>query len=166
MSWMNQIGDLASKYAEGALSGDAENDFDQVARDAPKDKLTGGIAAALRSDQTPPLGQLVSQVFGQASGDQKAGILNTLMGAIGPALLPQILNQVGLGNLAGLLGGGNISPQQVEQVPADAVGRMAERAQEENPNVIESLSGFLSGNPGLMKSLGGGALGAIMSRLG
>jgi len=168
MSFMDQIGGLVGKYTggQGGNHADAENDFDQVAQNAPRDMLSGGIANALRSDETPGIGQIVSQVFGRASGDQKAGILNAIMSAAGPAIVKQVLDQVGLGNLAGMFGGGRVSPREAEQVPPDAAGQIAERAQQENPNVVDHLSGFLSGNPGLMKSLGGGALGAVMSRMG
>jgi hypothetical protein len=162
---MNQVGGLLSKYAGGA-TGSENEDFDQVAQHAPKDMLTSGIAAALKSDGTPPLGQAISQVFANSSGDQKAGILNTIIAAVGPGLIQQVLQSLNLGSLAGMLGGGNVSPQQAEQVPPHAVEQIAEQAQAQNPGIVDQLSGYLAGNPGLMKSLGGGALSAVMSRMG
>ena len=40
-----------------------------------------GLAAAFRSDQTPPFGQMVSRLFSQSGGQQQAGLLNTLLAA-------------------------------------------------------------------------------------
>ncbi|MEJ7711337.1 MAG: hypothetical protein WKF84_16110 [Pyrinomonadaceae bacterium] len=54
-----------------------------------------GLAEAFRSDQTPPFGNMLGQLFGQSNGPQRASILNTLISLAGPALLSQVLNQRG-----------------------------------------------------------------------
>jgi hypothetical protein len=56
--------------------------FDQVAQAVPSATLAEGLTAVFRSDQTPAFGQLVSGLFGQSSGDQKAGILNQLLSSV------------------------------------------------------------------------------------
>jgi hypothetical protein len=163
---MDQIGGVLQQYAGGAAGANADADFDAVAQHAPHGDMASAIAGALQSNETPPIAQIVSQVFGSASGAQKAGILNTLLSAAGPAIIQQVLQRFNLGNLAGMLGNGQVDPQQAEQFPAEAVGQIAEQAHQENPNIMNELSGFLSGNPALLKSLGGPALSAVMSRLG
>src|SRR4051812_24905340 len=57
MDWMQELGGVLGRY-EGATASNppesAHEDFDQVARAAPKTDLAQGLAAAFRSDQTPP----------------------------------------------------------------------------------------------------------------
>ena len=51
---------------------------DQLSREAPKDQLGAGVADALRSDQTPELGDTLSNLFANASPQDRADILNML----------------------------------------------------------------------------------------
>ena len=51
---------------QGALTGaNPEQHFDQVAQNASTGELGAGLAAAMRSDQTPDFGTMVGQMFGQ-----------------------------------------------------------------------------------------------------
>jgi hypothetical protein len=61
--------------------------FDQVAKQASTDELGAGLAAAMRSDQTPAFGNMVGQMFGQSSSTQQAGVLNQILATLGPAAL-------------------------------------------------------------------------------
>ena len=45
--------------------------------------LGNGVAAAFRSDATPPFGQMIGDLFGQPSPQQRAGILNQIVQALG-----------------------------------------------------------------------------------
>lgn len=108
MDWMNQIGGLLQQYQGGNANQEPDavhNDFDQVAQSAPTSALANGIAGAFRSDQTPPFAQMAGQLFSNASGEQRAGLLNTLIGAAGPAVVSQVLGGGGAGGLGQLLGG-------------------------------------------------------------
>ena len=53
--------------------------------------LAEGLAHAFKSDQTPPFEQMVSGLFGQSNPDQKAGLLNQLLAALGPGGVAQVL---------------------------------------------------------------------------
>ena len=46
--------------------------------------MRAGIADALRSDDTPPLGEMVSSIFSRANPQQQAGMLNQILGSLGP----------------------------------------------------------------------------------
>ena len=95
-----------------------EQDYSQVAQTAPQSHLASGLAEAFRSSETPPFGQMLGTLFGNSNGQQRAGILNTLLGALGPGMLAS----GGLSSLAGLLrGGNNVTPEQAEQVPPETV---------------------------------------------
>lgn len=109
MDWMNQIGGLLQQYQGGNANQEPDavhNDFDQVTQNAPPSALANGIAGAFRSDQTPPFAQMAGQLFSNASGSQRAGLLNTLISAAGPAVVSQVLGGGGGGGLGQMLGGG------------------------------------------------------------
>ena len=95
------LGGLLQKYLNvpaGQTAPGAEQHFDQVAQHAPPEVLGQGISDALRSDATPPLGQMVGDVYSKASPDQQAGMLNQIL-----ASLPQgALSSLGGGALSSL----------------------------------------------------------------
>src|SRR5437764_1440698 len=160
MSWLQQIGGLLQQYSgmsPAQAPPDVHNDFQQVAQAAPPQTIANSLAAAIRSNQTPPFGQMVSQMFGQSDPNQRAGLLNTLMGAAGGGAIP--------GVLSGLLGGGQVTPQQANQVPPQAIQQYAAQAAQQNPGIIDTVSGFYSQHPTLVKSLGAGAVAMMLSHM-
>ncbi len=165
MAWMGAVGNLLKNYEggnSGAATESATQDFSQVAQHAPPSAISGGLANAFRSDQTPPFGQMVSQMFSQSNGDQRAGILNHLLSAAGPGALSGGL----LGGLGSMLGGSTqVTPQQAQQVSPEAVQNLAEHAQRQDPSVVDRASEFYSQHPTLVQGLGAGALALIMSRM-
>src|ERR687887_666128 len=121
INWMNEIGELLGQYSgktDQQAPDTVNDDFDQFAQKAPRPALAGGLAEAFRSDQTPPFGEMLGHLFGQSNAPQRAGILNTLIGALGPSVMAQLASQKGASGLAGLLGSGEreVTPQQAEQV--------------------------------------------------
>ena len=169
MSWMDQLGGMLQQYANsGQPSQSTEDDFDKATQLAPRDALSGGLAEAFRSQQTPPFPNMLGQLFGNSSGMQRANILNTLLSVAGPALLSRIspsLNSQGggLGSLAGMLQQGQVTPQQAEQIPPEAVEELAREAEQRDPSVIDRVSDFYSEHPTLVKTLGAAALAVAMS---
>jgi hypothetical protein len=162
MGWMGAVSSLLKNYEGGASQQTATQDFQQVAQHAPPSAISGGLADAFRSDQTPPFGQMVSQMFSQSNGDQRAGILNHLLAAAGPGALSGGL----LGSLGSMLGGSTqVTPQQAQQVSPEAVQHLAEHAQQQDPSIIDRASEFYAQHPTLVQGLGAGALALIMSRM-
>ena len=106
------LGSLLQQYLGGnaaAPAQQAEQHFDQAAQNAPTDVLSSGLSAMFRSDQTPPFGQMAGQLFGQANPNQQAGMLNSMLAGMAPAVLAALFNRGGsgggaLGGLGGLLG--------------------------------------------------------------
>jgi uncharacterized protein with von Willebrand factor type A (vWA) domain len=143
------------------------DDFDQVTQVAPRSDIAEGLSEAFRSDQTPAFGQMVSQMFGQSSGQQRAGILNTLIRTLGPTIVAQFLAGKGAGWLSNIIKGGQteITPEQAEQVPPEAVQDMAAEAEKKDPSIIDSLSDFYSQHPTLIKTLGGAALTIALAKI-
>ncbi len=165
MSWMNNVGSLLERYNGGGAATspqNAEQDFAQVAQHAPASAMSGGIAEAFRSNQTPPFGQMISGLFSQSNGEQKSGILNHLLGAAGPSALSGGM----LGGLAGMLGGKqSVTPEQAQQVPPEHVQQLAEQAQKNDPSIVDKAGEFYSQHPTLVQGLGAGALALVMSKI-
>lgn len=164
MSWMDQLGSIVQQYSGGgaasAQAPDVHEHFDQVAQAAPQSVLADGIAGAFRSNQTPAFGEMVSNLFNQSDGTQKAGILNRLMASAGPGILAQIPG------LAGILNTGQqITPQQAQQVPAQAVQDLATHAEKTNPSIVDEVSGFYAQHPDVVKALGGLALSIALQKM-
>lgn len=170
MDWMNQLGGLLQQYA-GAGAGQApasvHSDFDQFTQTAPRSTLAEGLAAAFRSDQTPPFGRMVGQLFSQSNGQQQAGILNTLIAAAGPAVVSQVLSRGGASGLSGLLGGGQteITPAQAQQIDPEAVEEIAAQAERQDPSVVDQISSFYAQHPTLVKTLGAAALTVALAKI-
>jgi hypothetical protein len=169
MSWFDQLGGLLQQYANANQpTQSTEQDFEQAASVAPRDAMSQGLAEAFRSDQTPPFPNMLGQLFGNSSGTERANMLNTLLSMAGPALLSGALQRGGgmggaLGQLGGLLNKGQISAQDAEQIPPQAVEELAREAEQHDPRIIDRVSDFYSDHPGLVKTLGAAALAVAMS---
>jgi hypothetical protein len=170
MNWMNQISGILDQYsgagAATAPSG-VHDDFDRFAQAAPQSAVADGLAAAFRSNDTPPFPQMLGQLFGQSNGQQRAGILNTLISAIGPTVLSQIVARRGGAGLAGLLGGGQqqVSPEAAQQIPPEAVQEIAQHAEQRDPSIIDTMSGIYAAHPQLIKTLGAAALTVALAKI-
>jgi hypothetical protein len=170
MGWMDQIGGLLQQYTGAGTaqaSNTAHDDFEQLAQHAPSSALADGLAAAFRSNQTPAFGQMAAQLFSNANGQQRAGLLNTLISAAGPAIAAQLLSRGGSSGLAGLLGGGQtqVTPEQAAQVSPEAVEQLAAHAEQKDPSVIDQVSNFYSEHPTLVKTLGAAALTIALAKI-
>src|SRR5581483_4581460 len=107
-----------------------QQDYQQTAQNVPHSHLADALAAAFHSDQTPPFGQMLGTLFSNSNPQQRADLLNHLLGSVGPGLLAS--GGLGsLGGLAGLVRGGapQVSPQQASQVSPDEVKQLADQAQ-------------------------------------
>jgi hypothetical protein len=163
MDWLNDIGNILNQYSNrqpGQTPETAEQDFDRVARAAPREAVSSGLAEAFRSDQTPAFGSMLGNMFGNSNGAVKAGILNTLIAAAGPQVLSAILGRQG-----GAASQGHITPEEAERIPPDAVEQAAEEARKQDPTVIDRVSDFYAEHPTIVKTLGAAALGVAMSHL-
>ncbi len=96
MDWMSQLSGVLQQYSGAGAAPARSNvpdDFDQIAQTAPQSELADGLAAAFRSDQTPEFGKMAAQLFSNSNGQQRAGILNTLISVAGPMILSQVLSR-------------------------------------------------------------------------
>ena len=104
MGFLDRLNEFSRQMAAGQASDDdIHATYDQVAPQLPQGALADGISHTFRSDQTPPFEQMLSGLFGRSDPNQKAGLLNQILGALGPNA-GALLAQTGLGALAGSLG--------------------------------------------------------------
>src|SRR5215469_9765111 len=165
MPLLDQLSNVLKHYTGGSKQSPANVDehFDQVAQAAPQGTIAEGLSDVFRSNQPPAFGSLVGNLFSQSNGEQKAGMLNHLLGSLGPGALSQI---AGGGALASLLGGARqISPQQAQNVPPDLVEQMASHAEKADPSIVDRASSFYAQHPTLVKGLGGVAMSMVLARV-
>lgn len=152
---------------------EVERHFDEVAQSSPHEELADGLSAAFHSDQTPAFPNMAGQLFEQADPQQRAGMMNQLLGALGPSVIGSMLGR-GLGG-GGALGGilNSVLGQQQMQVDPQDAGRLtpeefqelAGHAERENPGIIDQMSRFYAKNPTLVKALGGAALAIALGKM-
>jgi len=147
-----------------AVSGGGNSpQFNQVAQDAPTDVLAKGLSAAFGSDQTPAIGNMVSQMFGQSDGAQKAGMLNQLLGALGPTVMAGLAGGV-LGKVMSP-GQTQITPEQAQQLTPQQVQDVVNHANDVHPGVADQLGQFYAQHRGLINTLGGIAATVAMMKM-
>jgi hypothetical protein len=159
MGILNQYRDVSA----GTPPPNVEQDYSQVAQSAPQSHLAGGLAEAFRSNDTPPFSQMLRTLFSNSNGEQRAGILNQLLGSVGPSLLAS----GDLSSLTALFRGGqpNVTSEQANQIPPEAVQQLAEHAEKQNPSIVDQASQFYAQHPTLVQALGAGSIALIMSHL-
>lgn len=163
--------DILQHYAQGAAAPErADQHFDQVAREAPPELVGQGIAEALRSDSTPPLSEMVGQLFGQSNPQQRAGLLNELTRSLGPTVLSSIAG----GALGRVLGGAgaavpagapSVTPAQASQITPEQASEVAAQAEAHDPSIAERIGGFYAQHPQVVKALGGVALAIALGHM-
>jgi hypothetical protein len=161
--------DILQQYTDPARAPTDRVDehFDHVARESDPRDLGHGVAAAFRSDATPPFGQMVGDLFGRSDPQQRAGILNQIIGSAGAGGLASVAG----GILGKVLGGGagntvpTITPEQASQIsPADA-SAIAEHAEKRDPTIMDRAGEFYAQHPDLVKGLGAAALAIALGRM-
>lgn len=152
--------DIFNQVVGGAS---AEQQFDKVAQEVPKDVLASGLASAFASDQTPPVGQLVGQLFANSTGVQQAGMLNQLIAALGPGAAGALAG----GALEQAAGGTpqQVTPEQASKLSPEQVQELVHQAHQSNPGIVDELAGFYAQHSTLVKSLGGAALAIAVAKI-
>jgi hypothetical protein len=168
MAWMDTVNDIIRRYS-GAAGGtaaapaDPHQDFVNVANAAPPEVTADALAHTFRSDQTPSFPEMVANLFRGSNSNQRAGLLNHLLGSIHPAALASI---PGLKGLADTLGGQqNVTPQQANQISPEQVQQAAAHAESNNPSIIDQVSRFYADHPNVLKALGGAAIATALRHI-
>lgn len=168
MAWMDEIANIVGRYT-GAAGGaatapeDPHQDFLDVAKSAPSQVTADALAHAFRSDQTPSFPEMVASLFHGSNAEQRAGLLNQLIGSVGPGVLASL---PGLSRLAGTVGSDQtITPGQADRISADEVQQAAEHAQRTDPSIVDQVSGFYAAHPTAVKALGTAAVTLVVQHI-
>jgi hypothetical protein len=153
MGWITEaVGRVLDRYTGTGASAPAEashEDYSQVAGQAPPEAVAGGLSQAFRSESTPPFPEMLANLFQHSSPDQRAGLLNHL-----------------LGSLAGAIGGGQpVTPQQAGSVAPDQVKQAAAEAERQDPSIVDQASRFYAQHPDAVKAMGGLALAIALGHI-
>lgn len=165
---MNEIASVLQNYSQGNQTGGADDvatHYNQVAQAAPPAAMAGGLAAMFRSDQTAPFAQMVSQLFSNSNGDQRANLLNTLLASgAGAGILAQLSQATGI-KLPSSPGGAPITAETAAQISPEMVQQAAAHAEQHDPSIIDRISEIYAQHPTLIKTLGAAAMGMALSHL-
>ena len=139
----------------------AAEHYDQAVAAAPPGVVSDGIATAMRSNQTPGFGQIVSQMFSHGTPDQRGGMLSSLLNSLNPNIAAAI------GGPLGSLAGSNapITAQQAAVVTPEQVQQAATQAEQHDPGIVDRMSEFYAQHTGLVKTLGSAALTIALARM-
>lgn len=143
----------------GGLGGE----FEKLRQEATGEQMGAGLADAMHSDQTPPFGDLVGQLFGNSSPGQQAGMLNRILASLGPAALSGVAGGV-LGKILAP-GQTQLTPEQASQVSPQDAAEIAAHAEKTNPGIVDEVAQFYGQHSTLINSLGMAALAFTMNRV-
>ena len=162
MGWM----DVLRQYrdAPAAPQADSLSDFEQVAREVPREDLSAGLEEAFRSEQTPPMEQMMSRLFQHSNPDQRAGFLNHMLGGLGPSALSMMGGSAA--DLVRRAARTNtpITPEEAQNIPPQDVEAIGQAARN-NPSLLQRASQFYAQHPQVVQMLGQAALGVAMSAM-
>lgn len=167
MNWTGELEDILQRYSgqrggTAAAAADPHQDFQQVAQNAPSNVVASGISQAFRSEQTPPFSEMLSNLFSHSDPTQRAGVLNRLLGSLGPGALTGI---PGLSGLSSMFRGASVTPEQASQVSPTEVQQVAAHAERQNPSIVDDVSNFYAQHPQVMKAAGGLALSIALQHM-
>jgi hypothetical protein len=161
--------DILQQYTDPARAPTDRVDehFDEVARQSSPRDLGNGVAAAFRSDATPPFGQMIGDLFGRSDPQQRAGILNQIIRSVGAGGLASVAGGV-LGRVLGGAGGNapaTITPEQASSISPQDAAVIAEHAEKKDPTIMDRAGEFYAQHPDLVKGLGAAALAIALGRM-
>jgi hypothetical protein len=133
--------------------------FDQVAQGVSPDILSKGLGAAFQSNETPAIGEMVAQLFGNSNGHQQAGMLNQLLAAVGSGAVPALLSNIVPAN------GDKITAEQASQLSSQQVQELVDEAHQTNPSIANEIANFYAQHASLINTLGGAALSIAMVKM-
>ena len=161
MGLLDNLTGMLSQYASGAPpAGDAGAHFEQVAQSVDSGTIAQGIAAALRSDQTPPFAQLASQLFASGNGDQKMAMINTLLSSASPEQRAQLSALI-----PGLGGAASVTNAQAAAVTPAALQTLAQHVEQHDSGIVDKMSALYAAHPTLVKTLGSAAMMIAMRKI-
>ncbi|HET9650756.1 MAG TPA: hypothetical protein VFP36_01130 [Usitatibacter sp.] len=144
-------------------SNDPTQHLDQAVQQAPNEVVASGISEAFKSDRTPDIGSMVGQLFEKSNATQQAGMLNSLIATLGPAVVASLAG----GTVGKVMepGQAQVTPQQASQLTPQQVQAVVNHANEVHPGIADSLGSFYANHKGLVNTLGGIAASIVLMKM-
>jgi hypothetical protein len=161
MNWLQQIGDMITRY-RGTSRGAAVEEFERLATTVPRSVLVDAVSETFSAELSGSFGPVIGNIYSCCDGVLKAQILNTLFSSVGTAILPHV---AGFPELKFFQHGSPITPEQAEVVDPTHVEAFVSAAQDADPSVVEKISGLCCSNPALLCMLDEQYLGVIIGRM-
>lgn len=161
MSLLDQLSGVLGNLTGGNLNEqETHAQYDQVANTVPRDQLGRSIGTALSQLGTQDVQQQVTNSVGQMTPEQKGGIVQQLLGALGGGA-----GVGGLGAMLGQLGINQGVANNPQSASPDEVGKLAAHAKENNPSIFQEAMSIYAAHPTLVKALGTLAIAQIANHL-
>lgn len=161
MSVLDQLSGLFNSVASGNLSEqETHSHYDQIAQQVPQQSLGAAIGPVLAGLSNGEVQQRVLNSAQQMSPDQRGGITQALLGALGGGM--------GGANLGGLLNQLGISPSVAsnpQSASPDEIARLAGQAHATDSGLFGQAMSFYSAHPTLVKALGTSVIAGIVGNL-
>ncbi|HEY0846258.1 MAG TPA: hypothetical protein VGE12_12890 [Noviherbaspirillum sp.] len=145
-----------------------EQDFVAIAQHVPAGDLTGGLAQAIHSEQTPPFDELMRDSYMRGGATQRAAMLKRLLDGASAEVLRPLVNDnvfphvdVARQSLAAV----HVDESIAGQLAPETFQQVARLAVEEDPAVIDRMIEFYAIDPDAGRTLGGAALSVAMGKV-
>src|SRR4030095_13901040 len=142
--------DILRHYMDDKTTSDSnltEEHYEEVARAAPSDVLGRGVAAAFRDQNTPSFGDMVAQLFGHSSPQQRAGVVNQLLHSIGPGVMALLGGVIRRESAPANSVVPQLTPAEAAALTPAQVKEIATEAQQKDPEALEKIGDFYSQHP-------------------
>jgi hypothetical protein len=157
---MGLLDALNQFMSSGSVS---EHNAHLVVQSAPSEVLGPALAATFRSEDTPPIGHMVGQLFGSSDAQQRSGLINQILATLGPAAATSLAGGV-LGRVLSP-GASQVTPDQASGLTPDDVTAVVNEAHAAHAGLADQLGSFYAQHAELIKTLGGAALLVAAARM-
>ncbi len=141
--------------------------FLRLARVTPRSTMAHGLAAAFRSKDTDPFGQMVSNLYTHSRPEPQFRTLSTLISSLGGQSRISTLARYNpiFGELDRLIKDRILINRYPPDISPDLVGEVATQAELQNPFTVEKVSRVYSAYPETVKHLGAVPLTVALSSM-
>lgn len=160
------LGTLLQQHAGNVTAADPDGvaqAFKHIVGGQPQASLVQSIAETLRSGDTPPFAQLVSQLFVHSDSDLRTKLLNLLLDNVSPAMLTALSGSIG--HLLTENGHPSLTPEQVADIAPPQVAEIADVAEQHNVGIIDRVAALFSKNPDIFNALDSNILKVALAKL-
>jgi hypothetical protein len=141
---------------------DVLDDFNEVAKRAPKDVMAQAMAAAFRADEKTSFGAIVAKLFLHSDAELRAALLNMLISHVGRDTKRVLTN-------AGLFGldpdSRQVSEETTAQLLPEAIGHIAAEAEQRDSRTVDEVSALYARHTQVVRKLGAHAVVTVLTQI-